>query len=493
MEKVLACEAASGLVRRIVAATLAGGAVVLYIPLQHPRAKTARSQGVTMSAYDDSAPASAGGLKFKLSVMMFLQFFIWGAWFPMVFDYVPSLGFAGWQKDAILNAFFVSALIGVFFSNQFADRNFAAQRFLAFSHLIAGAAILGLGFFQKPVPFWPFFALMALHTLLYVPTISITNSIAFANMPNSHDFGIVRLWGTIGWIAAAWPFVFILVDWSKVPSMSDVGVVGWLKEALGNSQADTAATRYTFVAAGIASLLLAAFSLVLPHTPPKKTGETLAWLEASKSLFRHPFILVLFIVTFLDAAIHQFYFYWTATFLKTGVHLPANWIMPVMSIGQIAEIVTMAFLGLVLKRLGWRATMVIGILGHAGRFAVFAFAQQLPEGLQQPAAIGVNILHGICYAFFFATVYIFIDVYFPKDARTSAQGLFNMLILGLGPIASNFVSGRLGEQFTPGEIPANFRVVFMVPMGTALVAALLLLLFFHPPKQAAPPPDVEAA
>ena len=136
---------------------------------------------------------------------------------------------------------------------------------------------------------------------------------------------------------------------------------------------DAAAVRFTFMAAGIASLLLAR-SAWCCRTPPKKTGEPLAWLEAFK-LLRHPFILVLFIVTFLDAAIHQFYFYWAATFLKSGVKLPANWVMPVMSIGQVAEIVTMAFLGLVLKKLGWRATMVIGILGHAGRFAVFAFSR----------------------------------------------------------------------------------------------------------------------
>src|SRR5262249_35562064 len=147
--------------------------------------------------------------------------------------------------------------------------------------------------------------------------------------------------------------------------------------------------------------------------------------EAMKML-RHPFILVLFIVTFVDAAIHQAYFRWTATFLKDGVKIPGNWITPVMSAGQVAEILTMAILGFVLKSLGWRITMTIGILGHAARFAVFAF---WPE----PApTIAVILLHGICYAFFFATVYIFIDEYFPKDARSSAQGLFNALILGVG-------------------------------------------------------------
>jgi MFS family permease len=263
------------------------------------------------------------------------------------------------------------------------------------------------------------------------------------------------------------------------------GVMDRVSDALGTplkGEALQKGTRYTFLAAGIASLLLAAFSLILPHTPPKKSGEPLAWLEAMSYLAK-PFILVLFIVTFLDAAIHQSFFYWAATFLKGGVDLPGNWVMPVMSIGQVAEVATMAFLGYVLKSLGWRMTMTIGILGHAARFAVFAFAGDLPQQYQQPAAIAVNILHGVCYAFFFATLYIFIDEYFPKDARASAQGLFNMLILGVGPFVSNFVSGKLADHYKTGET-FNFRGIFLVPMGTALVAAVLLMAFFHPPKKA---------
>src|ERR1700752_377017 len=171
--------------------------------------------------------------RFKLSVMMFLQFFIWGAWLPLIFGYLPSLGFSAdkppaffgdviptsvaWivsEQSLILSAFPIAAIVGMFFSNQFADRNFAAERFLAFSHLIGGLAILGCGFSRS---FPVFFGLMMLHCLLYVPTISITNSIAFAAMKDAQqEFGIVRMGGTIGWILAAWPFTFILVDWAKV-------------------------------------------------------------------------------------------------------------------------------------------------------------------------------------------------------------------------------------------------------------------------------------
>src|SRR5439155_12826555 len=125
------------------------------------------------------------------------------------------------------------------------------------------------------------------------------------------------------------------------------------------------------------------------------------------------------------------------------------------------------------KGLGWKWTMILGILGHAARFAVFAF---LPNPY---LAVGVNVLHGICYAFFFATVYIFVDEFFPKDARSSAQGLFNALILGVGPLATNVVAPRLGVLLTQPSGAVDYRAVFVVPLAAAVIAALLLALFFH--------------
>ena len=140
-------------------------------------------------------------IRVKLFIMMVLEFFIWGAWLPLIFGYLPSLGFTPAQQSWILNAFPIAAIVGMFFSNQFADRNFSAEKFLAFSHLVGGLAILSLAFTRS---FWPFFLLMMVHCLLYVPTISIANSIAFANMKDAQsEFGIVRMGGTIGWILAA--------------------------------------------------------------------------------------------------------------------------------------------------------------------------------------------------------------------------------------------------------------------------------------------------
>src|SRR6266404_6113662 len=171
-------------------------------------------------------------IRYKLFLMMVLEFFIWGAWLPLIFGYLPSLGFTTTEQSWILNAFPIAAIVGMFFSNQFADRHFAAEKFLSFSHLISGVAVLSLAFTRS---FWPFFSLMMVHCLLYVPTISITNSIAFANMKDAQkEFGIVRMGGTVGWILAAWPFTFIFIDWQKVKAVNPEGFVNWLGTALGS-------------------------------------------------------------------------------------------------------------------------------------------------------------------------------------------------------------------------------------------------------------------
>jgi nucleoside transporter len=439
-----------------------------------------------------------GSVRNKLSVMMFLQFFIWGAWYELVFAYVQDLKFTSGQQSWALATFNIAAFVAMFFSTQFADRHFAAEKFLAFSHLIGGLSILALGWITD---FWPFFVLLLVHSLFYVPTISISNSIAFANLKDAQrDFGLVRVWGTIGWIAASWPFIFILVDWARVPALGQVGFMDWLPTALGTGKTGLARTQgvtWTFILAGIASFVLAGYSLTLPHTPPKpaaESGERFAWLGAMK-LLRLPFLMVLFIVTFMDSSVHQCYFIYTDKFLRS-LGMQSNWVMPAMKVSQLAEIGTMAFLGYFLVRLGWRATMILGILGHTARFAVFAWLGGIPQpGASEIwAAVAINLVHGICYAFFFATVYIFVDEYFPKDARSSAQGLFNFLILGAGPFVGNFVWPWLGDNVFYNLTEStkkveNFNYLFLVPSATAALAALLLLLFFHPPRKVQPQPE----
>ncbi len=400
----------------------------------------------------------------KLFIMMVLELFIWGAWLPLVWSYIGPLGlnFTGTEQAWIGSAFAIASVVGIFFSNQFADRNFSAEKFLGFSHLIGGLAMLGL-YFVKDFP--TFFSLMLLHSLFYVPTISVANALAFANLKDPQkEFGPVRMGGTIGWVLAAWPLYFILGTKTGAEAIQ--------------------LYKYIFIISGVASLVLAAFALTLPHTPPKRAvggAQKLAWVEAFK-LLAIPYLLVLFIVTFVDATIHNGYFLLAGGFLSNPIGGPGfdnKWIMPIMSIGQVAEILTMAMLGSVLKRFGWKTTMILGILGHAVRFGAFAM---FPES--KSLIILVQVLHGICYAFFFATVYIFIDAAFPKDVRTSAQGLFNLLILGLGDLAAKWMFIPLQASLTQNGV-VNYKSLFLVPTLLAIGAAIILGIAFRPPREEA--------
>jgi nucleoside transporter len=394
-----------------------------------------------------------GSIRTKLFLMMVLEIGIWGAWQVKIFPYMGMLGFTPGQQAWVGSVFGIASLIGIFFSNQFADRNFSAERFLAFSHIVGGIALL---LASTQTDFLPFFICFLIYGILYVPTISVANSLAFANLKNpAKDFGFVRMGGTVGWIMVSWPYVFLL------------------KEATAEQ------TKVIFIVAAILSFALAAFSLTLPHTPPRKDVEgmdKLAWLKAVR-LLSIPYVFLLFVVTFVDSTIHNGYFVVVDDFLTKRVGISANLSMVVTTIGQVAEIAAMVALGTVLSKLGWRWTMIIGILGHALRFAVFAFFQD-----HQWLIIAIQVLHGICYAFFFATVYIFVDAVFPADIRTSAQGLFNLLILGIGMVVASQLFPRLVAMYTENGV-VNYQKLFLVPTAMAIGAMVLLLLFFKPPTE----------
>jgi MFS family permease len=326
---------------------------------------------------------------------------------------------------------------------------------MAASHLIGGAALLACAFLTS---FWPFFAAYLLFSLLYVPTLSVSNAIAFANLEDpAKDFGAIRMGGTVGWILVSWPFIFLL-----------------------GAKAGPDQVRSIFVVAALVSFALAAYSLSLPHTPPKgdaKGADPLAWREALKIL-GVPFVAVLFAVTFIDSVIHNGYFVMADAFLTNRVGIAGNLSMVVLSLGQLAEMVTMFILGGVLIRLGWKTTMIVGVLAHGARFLVFSL---FPDSV--PTIIAVQLLHGVCYAFFFATVYIFVDAAFPHDVRASAQGLFNLLILGIGNVAASFLFPALIARWTDAAGVVDYRTLFMVPVGLAALAALLLGAFFRPPQR----------
>jgi nucleoside transporter len=388
----------------------------------------------------------------RLAVMMFLEYLIWGSWLPLLALYLGDvLGFTGGQIGWIFATQAIACLAGLYFGGQIADRLLSTEKLLAVLHLVGGTAMFALAYQRD---FWSFFIVMLIYQLAYMPTMSLTNAICFHHIKDAQrEFGRVRLWGTIGWIAASWPFVFILA---------------------GKTGPDLHASLASiFTVAGLASIALAAFSLTLPHTPPaRREGAASAPMVAIK-LLRDPAMAVLFVATLMDALVHQAYFQWTSPFLqKAG--LAENWIMPAMSVGQIAEIASMAILGTALARLGWRWTLTLGVLAHAARFLVFAIGDPLW------LMVAVNVVHGMCYAFFFAAVYIYVDERCPRDARASAQGLFNLVILGVGPFAGSLLWGWLGDVFRLADGSVDFSRLFLAPAGLAFAAALLLAVAFTP-------------
>ncbi len=422
----------------------------------------------------------------RLAVMFFLEYLIKGAWFPILGLYMGDryLKFTSVEQAWVFNAFGIASITGMFFGGQLADRHMAREKYLAISHLIGGLAVFGLSQVRS---FWPFFGLTLLHCFFYVPTLSVANAIAFAHVPDGRkDFGGLRLWGSVGWVAAAWPLIFIPIDWARVPAMADLGgFVPWMGTALSTLKTGPemeGAIGATFIVSGLASLFLAAWSLSLPHTPAAVgRGEPFAPFEAIKLLAK-PVVLVLFTATFIDSMVHYAYYIWTSRYFQS-LGVPENWIAPAMSIGQAMEVVAMAFLGRIIRRLGWRKTLILGVLAQATRFGVYALGDRDHLWI----VLSINLIHGLTYACFFATVYIFADEYFPKDVRASAQGLFNLNILGLSLFAANFAWGGLGDAFSTRATVAgrvvrvvDYHRLFLVPFAVSLFAALLLALFFRP-------------
>ncbi len=397
--------------------------------------------------------------KFRLGTMMFLQYAVWGAWAPVLSAYLgDSLGFAGWQVGFIYGLLPIATIIAPMIGGQLADRYFPTQKVIAAMQLIGGAILLlGAAVTSYSAMVW----VMLVYCIVYAPTLALTNSIAFINLKDSEkDFGKIRVWGTIGWIAAGW------------------ALFGW--RVLAKSAPGIAIKGDTLFLAGIFSIVMGIQSFSLPHTPPKKEGtKPWAFLEALKMLKDRDF-LIFTIIAFVVATELQFYYVLTAPFLtSTKIGVSSTSISLVMTIAQFAEIFVMALLlPKILPKYGIKKTMTLGVLAWPLRYIIFVI------GTPAWLVVASLSLHGFCYVFFFTAAYIYVDTVAPADIRASAQSLIAVIILGFGNFLGANFSGWIKDLFTKDDI-TNWRNVFLVPTVLTLLCAVAFVALFKEKKAAA--------
>lgn len=409
---------------------------------------------------------------FRLSVMMFFQYAIWGAWLPILWPYLAghrhfSPGDIGWMFSVGA----VGALVAPFVAGQIADRRFNTERFLGISHVVGGILVwqlASIGSFQG------FLAFSLLYSLIYSPTLPLTNSLAFHHLPDrDRDFGRVRVWGTIGWIASG----IAVGQWLRLRYLDADGAL------IGSGYADA------FKLSGILGVVQGLYCFTLPKTPPSPGRQANATAEALGEVTRPP-LVTLFLLAVPISCIHQFYFVHTSGFLQTfqAAAGPADAINRMfgvgggglMTIGQITEILVLAAIPLVAKKVSRKTLLATGIAAYAARMALFAHVQDVASALgvsELPVLILGVALHGFCFGCFIFVAFMVVDEETSADVRASAQSLFNLVIVGVGIIAGSQVASFVAEEASAGGT-MDYRALFSVPMWASLACLAILLLFY---------------
>ena len=403
----------------------------------------------------------------RLSAMMFLQFAIWGAWAVLIAGHMENLGFSGKQLSYVFGTTAIGAIISPIIAGWIADRIMSAQLFAGISHILSGICLL-IAWKQTTFPMlWLF---IFLHAILYMPTIALTNSVAFHNMGKSDEFGNIRVFGTLGWIAVNWGLGFYLRYWERqetnLPHVGDCLLFG-----------------------AIISFIMGVYCFTLPNTPPSKEAKNpYAFLEAF-SLTKNRNFAILLIISFVVAIELPFYYNLTFLFLteaQHGVGLAESTATFAMSLGQVAEVALMVLLLPCLRYLGMRVTIFLGILAWPVRYTIFAIGE--PVWL----VIGSQSLHGICYSFFFVGGMIAIERLSPSDIRASSQALLLFFTNGLGMFVGHIVSGQLHDYFAYPDIVLPdgglasgghaWAKIFLLPIILTIIAAILFFILFNERK-----------
>ena len=407
----------------------------------------------------------------RLGAMMFLQYALWGAWLPVTARYLSAsvaeggLGFTGSQIGMTLGlAGSIGAVMAPFIAGQIADRYFSTERILAFL-VTAGGVVKWITSYQTEYSAW--LVLSIIYSVLYMPTLALSNSITFSHIDDQeNDFPKIRIWGTIGWIVASWVFPMIWLQTNLNFQWMPPFIVGAEVSNVTSRLAD--ALKFS----GLISITYGAFCFLLPHTPPKKDAmEKLAFKKAFQ-LFRFSSFSTLVIASLAVSVIHQIYFLQTGPFLS-HIGILDSQIGPAMSIGQFAEILTMAYLGFFLKKLGFKKVITIGIAAYFMRYAIFG-----TESFPVWVMVVSQAFHGFCYAFFFAAAFIYVDKLADEDVRHSAQTVFGIIILGGGPVIGGWLSGYLQSIYTVESV-FNYSNFWYTVSAIGLATMIFFYMLFR--------------
>lgn len=392
----------------------------------------------------------------RLSVMMFLQFFIWGGWFVTLGTFLTTtLAASGGQVGMAFSTQSWGAIIAPFVIGLIADRFFNAERILAVLHLIGAVLLFQL---YRAADFSDFYPYVLAYMMVYMPTLALVNAVAFRQIKDpALEFSRIRVWGTVGWIVAGIVISFGFA-WDSQQAIAAGGL------------------RNTFLMSAVASLVLGLYSFSLPNTAPLKSTAGPASLKQmlgvdALSLLKDRSYLVFFLASILICIPLAFYYQNANPFLaEIGVTNPTA----KMAIGQVSEVLFMLLLPLFIQRFGIKIALLVGMLAWALRYVLFAFGDNGDQAFM--LLIGIA-LHGVCYDFFFVCGQIYTDAKAPERFRSSAQGLITLATYGLGMLMGFWIAGQITDHFASAN-GHDWRSIWLFPAGFSVAVLLLFWLTF---------------